>query len=233
MENKDDCVATEKADLFELDRADGATEPPLGRTDWIGAALGLLIEEGIDAVRITRLAETLEVTRGSFYWHFKDRDDLCDAMMAYWERTNTAAVLTAVESSESLSAGILTLFDAWLDVDRFDPKLDSAMRDWARRSDEVKRAVEQADTARVDAISALFEAYGYEPDEARIRARVIYFGQVGYYALGIEETLEQRLDKLETYYLAFTGRTIDPALAAAYRARHLGLSTDKEQGSGT
>ena len=62
---------------------------------------------------------------------------------------------------------------------------------------------------------------------------VIYFGQVGYYALGIEETLEQRLDKLETYYLAFTGRTIDPALAEAYRARHLGPNADQSEGSGT
>ena len=224
---------TAKAEPLEIDGAEAATEPPLGRTDWISAALGLLIEEGIDAVRITRLAEALEVTRGSFYWHFKDRDDLCAAMMAYWERTNTAAVLSSVEHSESLADGILALFDAWLDVARFDPKLDSAMRDWARRSGDVKRAVEQADAARVEAISALFEAYDYGPEEARIRARVIYFGQVGYYALGIEETLVQRIDNLETYYLAFTGRDIDPDLAQAYRARHLDPTDDQTKGNGT
>ncbi len=230
MENKDECVATEKAALFDLDGGNGATELPLGRTDWIGAALGLLIEEGIDAVRITRLAEALDVTRGSFYWHFKDRDDLCAAMMAYWERTNTAAVLSAVENSGTLADGILALFDAWLDIARFDPKLDSAMRDWARRSDDVRRAVEQADTARVDAITDLFAAHGYAPAEARIRARVIYFGQVGYYALDIEETLVQRLDNLETYYLAFTGRDLDPELARRYRDRHLARAEGNEEG---
>ena len=63
MDNKDESVATEKAELFELDGGDGTAELPLGRADWIGAALGLLIEEGIDAVRITRLAEALDVTR--------------------------------------------------------------------------------------------------------------------------------------------------------------------------
>ena len=203
------------------------SEPSLKRSDWIRAALALLIEEGIDAVRITRLAEGLGVTRGSFYWHFENRDDLFTALMDHWERTNTAAVLSAVDDTPSLEEGVLSLFDAWLDTTRFDPRLDSAMRDWARRSEPVRAAVENADTARIDAITDMFSAHG-DTSDALIRARIIYFTQVGYYALGIDETLVQRFEFLESYFRGFTGREIDPELAAAYRDKH--LSTERETG---
>jgi AcrR family transcriptional regulator len=203
-------------------RDDEATaEPRLGRADWIAAALELLIEEGVDAVRITRLAEALAVTRGSFYWHFKDRDDLLAALIARWRRRNTAAVVSAVRDAADLADGILRLFDAWIDPARFDPRLDSALRDWARRAPAVRAAVERADGERVAAIAALFERAGQANPMAFIRARVIYFGQVGYYALGIDEPMAERLGYLESYYRAFTGESLDPEVAAAYRARHL------------
>lgn len=210
-------------DSARLARPDdiASSESRLNRADWIAAALELLIEVGIDAVRITTLADALSVTRGSFYWHFKDRDDLCDAIIAHWERTNTAAVVSAVTGATSLDEGVLGLFDAWLDATRFEPRLDSAMRDWARRSDTVHAAVEEADTTRIAAIAELFSAHGFAPTDAFIRARIIYFAQVGYYALGIDETMVQRFGYLEAYYTGFTGRSLDPEQAAAYRAKHL------------
>lgn len=210
-------------DLATMDDAP-VSEPSLSRAEWIKAALAILMDDGIDAVRITRLAEKLGVTRGSFYWHFKNRDDLCAAMMRHWERTNTAAVLSAVAGTTSLDQGVLALFDAWLDESLFEPRLDSAMRDWARRSDVVRAAVELADDARIAAIAAVFATHGFDNAEAVIRARIIYFTQVGYYALGINETLVQRFENLEAYYLGYTGRVLDPELAAEYRARHLGAS---------
>ncbi len=204
------------------DRSDGpATARPLGRDNWIEQGLELLVQDGIDAVRITRLAEALDVTRGSFYWHFKDRDDLLEALIDRWESRNSRAVIAAVGDHDDLTSGILALFDVWLDTSRFYPRLDSAVRDWARRSDTVRRAVEQADQGRIEAIAALFKRAGFGDLEAFIRARILYFTQVGYYALGIEETLVQRFSYLEPYFEGFTGRQLDPAAAKAYRAKFL------------
>jgi AcrR family transcriptional regulator len=56
----------------------------LARRDWIDAGLELLVGKGVDHVKITRLADALGVTRGSFYWHFKDRDDLLSALVEDW-----------------------------------------------------------------------------------------------------------------------------------------------------
>ncbi len=193
----------------------------LSRADWLSAAIELLIDEGIDAVRITRLADNLSVSRGSFYWHFKDRDDLLAGLMGFWREKNTAAVVKAVEGAPSLEEGILALFDAWTDPEHFDPRLDLAVRDWARRSEDVRAALEQADADRVRAIARLYSQFGFEGTAAFIRARVIYFAQVGYYALGIEEPMTERVGYLEAYYESFTGRQIDGATADAYRKRHL------------
>jgi len=180
-----------------------------------------LINEGVDGLRITRLADELAVTRGSFYWHFKDREDLLQALVGHWQRKNTAAVVLSVQDAGTIDDGILALFDTWLDPARFDPLLDSAVRDWARRSDTLREAIEDADRARVSAIASLFEKFGYDNPEAFIRARVIYFTQIGYYALHIEEPIAERIGYLEAYFKSFTGLEIDPAKAAAYRARHL------------
>lgn len=193
----------------------------LGRADWVGAGRRLLIAEGIEAVKVTRLAEALGVTRGSFYWHFRNRADLLDALLRLWAGQNTRAVVEAADAALDLAAGILGLFDVWVDTGRFDPAFDAAMRDWARRSAKVRKAVEAADAARIEAIAALFARSGYPRDEAFIRARIIYFTQVGYYALGIRETMTRRLGFLERYYEGFTGRALAPALAEAHRARHL------------
>ncbi len=197
-----------------------AAERPMGRQDWIDAALVLLVLEGVEAVKVLRLAEDLGVTRGGFYWHFEDRADLLDALIRSWERKNTRAMATALQGAGDLTSGILALFDCWLDVERFDPKLDSAMRDWARRSERVRRAVKRADDRRVQAITELFGQSGYKQPEAFIRARILYFTQVGYYALDIQETMDERSHYLEAYYRGFTGMELDPEIGEAYLRKH-------------
>lgn len=200
----------------------GQPDHRLGRADWIDAAMDALIEGGVEAVRITRLAESLSVTRGSFYWHFEDRDDLLRALRQRWETTNTPAVRAAVAGAESLDTAILGFFDAWVLPSRFDARLDHAMRAWANRDPEIRCAVEAADSERIAVVTAMFRRFGYLEQDAFIRARILYFAQIGYYALGIREPAVDRVSYLESYFRGFTGREIDPGLAAAKREFYLG-----------
>jgi AcrR family transcriptional regulator len=71
-------------------RAGTHNKPVLGREDWVRAARAALIREGINAVNVLPLSSRLRVTRGGFYWHFKDRADLLDALLTDWEANNTA-----------------------------------------------------------------------------------------------------------------------------------------------
>lgn len=199
----------------------------LQRFDWLLAALNLFVAEGIDALRITRLAEELEVTRGSFYWHFSNREDLIDALVDYWRDKNTNAMLNAIGNTQSLSDGIFRLFDTCADSDLFDPQLDLAIREWARRSDKIRAEVDDADTKRVQAITDFFIRYDYPMPQAFIRARVIYFAQIGFYALDVKEPLATRISYTEAYFEAFTGQQLDAQEAQNFRAHMLNKFGEK------
>ena len=197
--------------------------PRLGADDWLNAALDALLEAGIEAVQITVLARQLGVTRGSFYWHFDSREDLLTALLTEWRSRNTGVMVDAISGADTLDDAILALFAVWVDHSRFNSKLDQAIRDWARHDGAVRSAVKAEDDARVAAIAGLFERHGYAKPDSFIRARVIYFTQISFYALNVEddESLAERMSYLSAYFLCFTGREIDPDIAAAYRTANL------------
>ena len=187
------------------------------RYDWLAAAMDVFIEEGIDAVRITRLADELGVTRGSFYWHFANRDDLITALVAYWQEKNTSAIVAAFDKVSSLKQGIFKFFDSCIDGKQFDPRLDLAMREWARRSQRIRDQVDEADTTCLQAITDFFARFDYPMPEAFIRARVLYFAQIGFYALDVKESLATRVSYTEAYYQCFTGKTLQATEADSFR----------------
>ena len=197
-------------------------EPPkqtLGRHAWIATALSVLARDGIDALQITRLARELDATRGSFYWHFKDREDLLNCMMAEWQAANSGIIARTLEDAVSLTDGVLALFYIWVNDEQFSPRLDQAIRDWARRDRAIAVAVQREEDNRVAAIAAFLGKHGYDEKDAFVRARVLYFTQVGYYALNLEESLTDRLNLTGSYFRTFTGREIDTAQEAEFRRR--------------
>ena len=84
--------------------ADVAEKPaPFGnvkatRNDWLDRALSVLEIEGVARVTVLNLSERLGVSRSSFYWYFKNREDLFDALLARWEELNTRSIMTQAEA---------------------------------------------------------------------------------------------------------------------------------------
>lgn len=189
------------------------------REDWLRTALQVFVESGIEDVQITKLAARMDVTRGSFYWHFSDRTDLVESLVAAWRGHNTDVMVGALKDAESLTQGVLQLFSVWVDHDQFDPRLDQAMRDWARRSDTIRDTVIEEDNRRIEVIAEFFRRFGFEDPDAFIRARVTYFTQVSYYALDIKEPMDRRMSYLSAYFRCFTGQEMDEAIAQDYRKR--------------
>lgn len=200
-------------------RTVNSAKPPLGKYDWLAASLSMLVDEGVEAVQITRLARKLKVSRGSFYWHFKDRDDLLKAVLAEWRAANSGVMASGLATATSLTEGVLSLFSIWVEDEQFSTRFDQAIHDWARRSDQVMQIVRLEEDKRIQAIAAFFCKHGYDDIEAFVRARVLYFTQAGYYALNIEESMTARLELLDTYYKAFTGAEIDASEASAFKSR--------------
>jgi AcrR family transcriptional regulator len=201
----------------------GAPNPDrkaLQRFDWLQQALDIFVAEGIDAVRITRLADDLGVTRGSFYWHFENRKDLIDALVRFWKDKNTPAVTRAASEAGSLADGIFRFFETCIDAALFDPRLDLAIREWSRRSTVIRALLDREDAARIDALRDFYARFGYAMPDALIRARVLYYSQIGFYALEFKEPLDTRLGYTEAYFECFTGQKLDPGLADDFR-RHI------------
>jgi hypothetical protein len=91
------------------------------------------------------------------------------------------------------------------------------MRDWARTDSHVARTVQRVDVQRIGILTQIFRDLGYGPAKAETRARVTYFHQVGYYALGICESSRERLARLPFYVQALTGRSASEAEGCALR----------------
>ena len=182
---------------------------PLTRTDWIAAARGLLIAGGVEHVRIGRLSEILNVTRGGFYWLFKSRDDLLNELLKDWEHTNTRPFEKILKPEHNGLAELETLIDMWLDEADYSPAYDSAIRDWARMSSLAARVVKRVDARRIKVIKTIFLDMGYAEGEALVRARITYFHQVGYYILGLGESREERKKARPLYMKILSGQHID------------------------
>jgi AcrR family transcriptional regulator len=186
------------------------------KDDWLNAALATLIREGIDAVLVLPLAKKLKVSRSSFYWYFKNRKDLLDHLLQHWMSTNTAAIVEhANRPSETAVKGVLNIFECWVSESTYSPRLDIAVRNWARQSNAVRTLVEKADNARLVAIKQMYRRHGFADEDAFIRARVLYYMQVGYYVLDLKEPMETRLSHVEAYLRAFTNE--EPSKADLHR----------------
>ncbi len=178
----------------------------LSRQDWIKAALSLLVRVGIDAVKIEPLARKLHVTPGSFYWHFRNRKDLHDALLAHWEDSNTQSFRRALEHAGNDPRQQYTTFlGVWILEEEFDPRLDRAVRQWAQRSKSVRERFDAVDQERIDMLTGIYLAFGYGSIEATMRARITYYHQNGYYAQDVREPLLQRIALGRYYAQVLTG----------------------------
>jgi AcrR family transcriptional regulator len=72
----------------------------LTTADWTEAALDALARGGLAAVAVEPLAKALGATKGSFYWHFADRNALLQATLELWERRDTDRVIAAVDEAQ-------------------------------------------------------------------------------------------------------------------------------------
>ncbi len=179
----------------------------LGKDAWVLAAKKALKESGIEAVKVDRLARALGATRAAFYWHFTDRDELLDDLLSYWKKNSSRAYEEAIDqTSHNGEAELEYINTMWVEEKSYDPSFDGAMRDWARTSATVARAVRKMDQYRIDILHKIFQDLGYHNDEALVRSRVAYFHQIGYLALGLNETRETRRELAPIYFKVLMGR---------------------------
>jgi AcrR family transcriptional regulator len=172
---------------------------------WLECAKVTLIEEGIGMVKVDRLARRLKVTRGGFYYHFKTPHALLEALLEMWRTQNSFVPPAAPETPEAAYQALERMADVLIHEKGFDPQFDMAIREWARISVPVAAVVREVDDQRIEALRRIMLGLGCGPKEAEIRAKVFYWHQLGYYALGVEETAATREQNLPVYLSVLCG----------------------------
>lgn len=162
---------------------------------WIDAATQVLVDQGIDHVRVDVLAGQLGVTRGSFYWHFRDREDLLRRVLAAWRERATEQLTHRLERAhtdprEQLHDVVSLPFRGRAAAQA--ARIELAIRAWARRDETARAAVDEADAARIAYHVHLFAALGFALPEARSRAFVLYGYEVAESLLHRQGSEEQR-----------------------------------------
>jgi AcrR family transcriptional regulator len=151
----------------------------LTRADWAAAALAAIAEGGLAAVAVEPLAARLGTTKGSFYWHFANREALLEAALELWEEGTTTAVLAQVEAAPNDPEDQLRLLIR-LVVDRAErDRIGLALLADAAHP-VVGPMLERVTRIRVEAIVRLFTRLGFRPVQARQRALLAYSAYLGH-----------------------------------------------------
>ena len=190
---------------------------------WLKAAYDVLTESGVEAVKIMPLAKRLGLTRTGFYWHFRDRDALLEAMIRHWEDKNTGNLVARCDAyAETICEAVFNLFDCWLDDTLFDSPLDLAIRNWARNDAALQTRLDRADLRRKAAMEAMFLRFGYTPAEAEVRTLTMIYTQIGYISMQVREDRTLRMSRMPAYIKVFTGQMPSDAETARFLDRHGG-----------
>jgi AcrR family transcriptional regulator len=154
----------------------------------------VLVDQGIDHVRVDVLARELGVTRGSFYWHFRDREDLLRRVLQAWRDRATNTLTERLQSQQDplqQLRSVSTLPFRGRAAARA-ARIELAIRAWARRDETARHAVDEADAARLGYHEAIFLALGFKGGEARARAFVLYGYEVAESVLHRQGSMAQR-----------------------------------------
>lgn len=169
-----------------MSASDSSTTPArrararLTRQDWIDGALDLLAREGVDRVAVEPLAAELGTTKGSFYWHFANRDELVTAALEAWEQVATQGVIDAVDAtapSERLAQLTRITFD------QAEHNALEAQIMAAANHPLVRPVIERVEPARIAYLAQLLRAAGLPAAQARARGRLIYAAYLGHLQL--------------------------------------------------
>jgi AcrR family transcriptional regulator len=148
---------------------------------WIAAGFDALAAGGLDAVRVEPLAKALDITKGSFYWHFADRRALLDAMLGAWAQGRIAAIreqATVRGAPDAVLGDLADLYTRHANVRGL--AIELAIRSLARTDEAAAKAVRSVDRERLRHVGELFVAVGWSSAQAEARAILFYsylFGQ--------------------------------------------------------
>ncbi|WP_300035689.1 TetR/AcrR family transcriptional regulator [uncultured Roseobacter sp.] len=161
------------------------------RDAWVAAALGLFESGGPKAVWVDSIAKSLQITRGSFYWHFANRADLLNALLERWTDEQTKRIISENEAQGGAPRERLLRLLKICAAD--DGRLELGIRDWAKEDGKARAVLQGVDKHRTHYLARLIEGCGLSKSEAEVRANLVYLSWLGLYSNAAVPNVDQRI----------------------------------------
>ena len=149
----------------------------LARDDWLKSALKIC-EKGIDRVKVAPLAKELGVTTGSFYWHFRNRRELLDALLTYWEREMTDKAIEAARRFPGTPAERIFFIMETVMTHSL-ARYDLPIWQWAQSDKAANRVFRRVLKKRFSFAAWMFEQAGFSAEQAKVRGRLMVVYMMG------------------------------------------------------
>jgi AcrR family transcriptional regulator len=176
----------------------------LDKTAWFKQGFKILKTSGAADLTIINLTKKLNKTKGSFYHHFKNRDDYFEKLLGFWEEKQTFDILEIKKQEKSFKGINLTLLK--LSKENMDPQIEVAIRSWALRDPMARAYQERIDQQRVGLLRSMFSLMTDDPKQVEMISLIRYCFYIGSHQIipAIEEkSYKKKLDALmemfETY----------------------------------
>ena len=172
----------------------------LSKDDWIQAASRALTSGGHQAVKVEQIARALKVSKGSFYWHFKNADDLKQMMLKKWVEIGTKEIIRNAEKLKLSPQEKLLALGAMITTHRDEEfgsyggvLAEAAFRDWSRFDKDVAKVSKKINKTRLNYIASLFSDLGLNKKESQLNSEIVYSALIG-----LEFLDQQGLAKMNT-----------------------------------
>ena len=164
-----------------------ARRDSLGRADWVEAALDALARGGLAAVAVEPLAKELQATKGSFYWHFADRNALLEATLERWEQRDTELVIAALDETDDVPTRLRKLLRLAFRSVLSTSAEGSGSVELALQANAslplVAATLDRVTTRRLGQLTQLYTALGLSRSRARDRGLLAYTAYLGHLQL--------------------------------------------------
>ena len=148
----------------------------LSKSSWLQHGLETLASKGFEALKAEPMAKALNVSRGSFYWHFKDIRDFRRAILERWREQATLQVIQATDETHPSQSRLMGLVHRAFDADH---RLEAAIRAWAAQNKEAAEIAQSVDVERISYLAEILASGGVSLAKAKHRAQFIYWAYLG------------------------------------------------------
>ncbi len=183
----------------------------LSKDIWLKHTLRKIGEVGVAGIQIESLAKELNVTKGSFYWHFHDRETLLYETLSYWYNSATKAIGLAGKSAFDDPLDRLRYFYTLALNRRHDVpggSVERALQEWARVSEIAAETTRRVDQDRISLIADAYIELGKSEIQAHQTATMALAQIIGLNILSRSQANRCHADGTKAFLAAYLSATV-------------------------